>query len=169
MAWTAQEQQELEEVLKKYPPDQKLSAVLPALYLAQREKNWLDDDDINAVAEALDIPITHVHSIIGFYTLFRKEPTGKYMVQVCTDLPCALRGAEDFYKRLLDRMGLPPDGGTTDDGLFTVEAVVCLAACDKAPMCQINLEYYEDLTDEKIDAVLADLRDKALQEKANNK
>ena len=110
MAWTAQEQQELEEVLKKYPPDQKLSAVLPALYLAQREKNWLDDDDINAVAEALDIPITHVHSIIGFYTLFRKEPTGKYMVQVCTDLPCALRGAEDFYKRLLDRMGLPPDG-----------------------------------------------------------
>jgi NADH-quinone oxidoreductase subunit E len=169
MAWTAQEQQELEEVLKKYPPDQKLSAILPALYLAQREKNWLDDDDIHAVAEALDIPITHVHSIIGFYTLFRKESTGKYMVQVCTDLPCALRGAEDFYRRLLDRMGLPPDGGTTDDGLFTVEAVVCLAACDKAPMCQINLEYYEDLTDEKIDAVLAELRDKALQEQADNK
>ena len=169
MAWTAQEEYELEEVLKKYPPDQKLSAVLPALYLAQREKNWLDDDDINAVAEALDIPITHVHSIIGFYTLFRKEPTGKYMVQVCTDLPCALRGAEDFYKRLIDRMGLSPEGGTTDDGLFTVEAVVCLAACDKAPMCQINLEFYEDLTDEKIDAVLAELRERALQEQAGGK
>jgi NADH-quinone oxidoreductase subunit E len=169
MAWTAQEQQELEEVLKNYPPDQKLSAVLPALYLAQREKNWLDDEDINAVAEALDIPITHVHSIIGFYTLFRKEPTGKYMVQVCTDLPCALRGAEDFYERLTDRLGLPAEGGTTEDGLFTVEAVVCLAACDKAPMCQINLEYYEDLTDEKIDAVLAELRDKALQEQAGKK
>jgi NADH-quinone oxidoreductase subunit E len=169
MAWTAQEQQELEEVLKKYPPDQKLSAVLPALYLAQREKNWLDDDDINAVAEALDIPITHVHSIIGFYTLFRKEPAGKYMVQVCTDLPCALRGAEDFYQRLLDRLGLPPEGGTTDDGLFTVEAVVCLAACDKAPMCQINLEFHEDLTDEKIDAVLAELREKARQEQTGSK
>ena len=168
MAWNAQEQQELEEVLKKYPPDQKLSAVLPALYLAQREKNWLDDDDINAVAEALDIPITHVHSIIGFYTLFRKEPAGKYMVQVCTDLPCALRGAEEFFKRLLDRMGLPPEGGTTDDGLFTVEAVVCLAACDKAPMCQINLEYYEDLTDEKIDAVLAELRERSRQEQTGS-
>lgn len=169
MAWSAQEQQELEEVLKKYPPDQKLSAILPALYLAQREKNWLDDDDINAVAEALDVPITHVHSIIGFYTLFRKEPTGKYMVQVCTDLPCALRGAEDFYKRLVDRMGLSPEGGTTSDGLFTVEEVVCLAACDKAPMCQINLEYYEELTDEKIDAILANLREKALQEQAGSK
>mgnify|MGYP001818334361 CR=1 FL=1 len=169
MAWTAQEQQELEEVLKKYPADQKLSAILPALYLAQREKNWLDDDDINAVAEALDIPITHVHSIIGFYTLFRKEPTGKYMVQVCTDLPCALRGAEDFYNRLVDRMGLSPEGGTTSDGLFTVEEVVCLAACDKAPMCQINLEYYEELTDEKIDAILANLREKALQEQAGSK
>ena len=169
MAWTAQEQQELEEVLKKYPPDQKLSAILPALYLAQREKNWLDDDDINAVAEALEVPITHVHSIIGFYTLFRKEPTGKYMVQVCTDLPCALRGAEDFYNRLVDRMELSPEGGTTSDGLFTVEEVVCLAACDKAPMCQINLEYYEELTDEKIDAILANLREKALQEQAGSK
>ena len=168
MAWTAQEQQELEEALKKYPPDQKLSAILPALYLAQREKNWLDDDDINAVAEALDVPITHVHSIIGFYTLFRKEPTGKYMVQVCTDLPCALRGADDFFNRLVDRMGLSPEGGTTDDGLFTVEEVVCLAACDKAPMCQINLEYYEELTDDKIDAILADLRDRALEAQAGS-
>ena len=169
MAWTAQEQQELEKALKKYPTDQKLSAILPALYLAQREKNWLDDDDINAVAEALDVPITHVHSIIGFYTLYRKEPTGKYMVQVCTDLPCALRGAEEFYRRLVDRMGLSPEGGTTDDGLFTVEGVVCLAACDKAPMCQINLEYYEELTDEKIDTILAELREKALQEQAGTK
>lgn len=161
MAWTEQEQQELDEILKKYPTDRKLSAILPALYLAQREKNWLDNDDIQAVAEALDIPVTHVHSIIGFYTLFRKEPNGKYMVQVCTDLPCALRGAEDFYRRFCERMGLGPHGGTTDDGLFTVEEVVCLAACDNAPMCQINLEYFENLTDEKIDEIIAGLRQQA--------
>ncbi len=154
--WSEKEQQELEAVLKKYPD--KRSAVLPALYLAQREKNWLDEADIAAVAEALDISVTHVHSIIGFYTLFRKQQTGKYMVQVCTDLPCALRGAEDFFKRLCQRMGLGPHGGTTDDGLFTVEEVVCLAACDKAPCLQINLEYYENLTDEQIDAVIAELR-----------
>ena len=82
--WSEKEQQELEEILKKYPPDRKMSAVLPALYLAQREKNWLDDDDISAVAEALDISVTHVHSVIGFYTLFRKQPAGKYMFQICT-------------------------------------------------------------------------------------
>lgn len=154
--WSEKEQQELEEILKKYPD--KRSAVLPALYLAQREKNWLDDEDIAAVADALDISVTHVHSIIGFYTLFRKQQTGKYMVQVCTDLPCALRGAEDFFQRLCQRMGLGPRGGTTDDGLFTVEEVVCLAACDKAPCLQINLEYYENLTDEQIDAIIAGLR-----------
>ncbi len=156
--WSEKEQQELDEILKKYPADRKMSAVLPALYLAQRDKNWLDDDDIAAVAEALDIPVTHVHSIIGFYTLFRKEPTGKYMVQVCTDLPCALRGAEDFFKRLCQRMELGPHGGTTEDNLFTVEPVVCIAACDKAPCMQINLEYYENLTDEQIDEVIERLR-----------
>ena len=154
--WSEKEQLELDEILKKYPD--KRSAVLPALYLAQREKNWLDDNDIAAVADALDLSVTHVHSIIGFYTLFRKEPTGKYMVQVCTDLPCALRGADDFYKRLCERMGLGPHGGTTEDGLFTVEEVVCIAACDKAPCAQINLEYYESLTDDQIDAVIAGLR-----------
>ena len=156
--WSEKEQQELEEILKKYPSDRKMSAVLPALYLAQREKNWLDDDDIAAVAEALDISVTHVHSVIGFYTLFRKQPAGKYMVQICTDLPCALVGAEDFYGRLCERMGLGPDGGTTDDGLFTVEQVVCIAVCDKAPCAQINLEYYENLTDEQIDKIVAQLR-----------
>jgi len=154
--WSDKEQQELNKILKKYPD--KRSAILPALYLAQREKNWLADDDIAAVAEALDVSVTHVHSIIGFYTLFRKQPTGKYLVQVCTDLPCALRGAEDFYQRLCARLGLGPEGGTTADGLFTVEEVVCLAACDKAPCLQINLEYYENMTDEQIDEIIARLK-----------
>ena len=161
MGWTEKEQQDLDKILKKYPPDRKLSAVLPALYLAQREKNWLDDDDIEAVADALGIETTHVHSIIGFYTLFRKEPVGKYMMQVCTDLPCALRGAEDFFKRLCERMGLGPHGGTSEDNLFTVEEVVCIAACDKAPCMQINLEFFESLTDEQIDEVVARLRAEA--------
>lgn len=162
--WSEVEQQELEVILTKYPT--KRSALLPALYLAQREKNWLDDEDIVAVSEALDVPITDVQAVIGFYTLFRREPTGKHMIHVCTDLPCALRGAEEFYQRLTQRLGLPPEGGTTDDGLFTLEAVPCLAACDKAPMCQIDLQYYENLTDETIDTVLAQLRAEAQQKSA---
>ena len=150
------EQQELHQILKKYPD--KRSAVLSALYIAQRRKNYLTDEEVQDVAQALDMNATEVQAIIGFYTLLRKEPTGTYLIQVCTDLPCALRGAEDFYHRLCERLGLPPEGGTTQDGLFTVEEVVCLAACDKAPVAQINLNYYESLTDEKIDAVIAALR-----------
>ncbi len=157
--WTEAEQQEINQILKKYPT--KLSAILPVLYVAQREKNWLDDDDIAAVADAVDINVTHIHSIIGFYTLFRKEPVGTYMLQVCTDLPCALRGAEDFYRRLCERMGLESSGGTTEDNIFTVEEVVCIAACDKAPCMQINLDYYENLTDEQIDQILTNLREAA--------
>ena len=153
------QQQELNQVLKKYPD--KRSAVLPALYLAQRERNYLTDADICDVAEALDMSVTDVHAIAGFYTLLRTEPTGQYLIQVCTDLPCALRGAEDFYHRLCQRLGLPAEGGTTTDGLFTVEEVVCLAACHRAPVAQINLEYHEHLTDEKIDAIIADLRKKS--------
>lgn len=157
--WSEVEQEELTQILKKYPT--KRSAILPALYLAQREKNWLDDQDIASVAQALDLSVTDVHSIIGFYTLFRKEETGKYIIQFCTDLPCALRGAQDFYNRLAERMGLPPEGGTTSDSIFTLEAVVCIAACDKAPCCQINLDYHENLTDEAIDVTLAELRAKS--------
>jgi NADH-quinone oxidoreductase subunit E len=154
-------QQELAQILKKYPD--KRSAVLSALYIAQRDKNYLAEADLDDVAEALDMSVTDVHAIAGFYTLLRTEPTGKYLLQVCTDLPCALRGAEDFYRRLCGRLGLPPEGGTTADGLFTVEAVVCLAACHRAPVAQINLEYHEHLTDEKMDAIIAELREKNLK------
>ena len=157
--WSEAEQAELEEVLKQYPT--KRSAVLPALYLAQREKNWLNDDDIAAVAKALDMSVTDVHSIIGFYTLFRKEETGTYMIHFCTDLPCALRGADAFYEKLAKKLDLPLEGGTTEDGLFTLEPVVCLAACDRAPCCQINLDYHESLDDESLDKILNDLREKA--------
>ena len=156
------EQRELDEILKKYPD--KRSAILAVLYIVQRRQNYLTENDIRDVAQALELNTTEVQAIVGFYTLFRKEPTGKYMIQVCTDLPCALRGAEEFYRRLCERLGLPPEGGTTDDGLFTVEQVVCLAACDKAPVAQINLEYYENLTDEGMDAVIAGLRQESSEE-----
>jgi NADH-quinone oxidoreductase E subunit len=157
--WTESEQNELDEILKKYPT--RRSAILPALYLAQQEKNWLDEDDITAVATALDLNPTHVHAIVGFYTLLRKEPTGKYIIQVCTDLPCALQGADEFYRRLCQRLGLVDGRGSSGDNLFTIEPVVCLAACDKAPCAQINLEYCENLTDDKIDQIIAKLRQEA--------
>lgn len=146
---------ELAAILTRYPD--KRSAVIAALYLAQRERTYLGDEEIAEVADLLDMPLTEVHSVTGFYTLLRNKPGGKYVLEVCTDLPCALRGADDFLQRLCDLLDVKP-GETTPDGLFTVEEVVCVAACDKVPTMQVNLEYHEGLTEESARELLDRLR-----------
>jgi len=142
-------QEEINTILAKYPPDQKRAAVMPLLYLAQREQGYVTKQAMNEIAAILGISSTDVASIVGFYTLYYDEPGGKYRIQVCTDLPCALRGAEDFLEKLCENLGIRV-GETTPDGLVTVEAVMCLAACDKAPMFQVQsgegLSYHESQT-----------------------
>jgi NADH-quinone oxidoreductase subunit E len=143
---------EIQKVFEKYPSDQKRSAVMPLLYIAQREKGYVDNHAIEDIAEILDISPTEVATIIGFYTLYHDEKGGKIRIQVCTDLPCALRGADKFLAELCETLGIQP-GETTPDGLVTVEAVMCLAACDKAPMFQTQtgdgIAYHENMTVEK--------------------
>jgi NADH-quinone oxidoreductase subunit E len=143
---------ELEQHLAKYPSEQKRSAVMPLLYIAQREDGFVSKHDIEDIAEICGITTSEVASIIGFYTLYHDKPEGKIRIQVCNDLPCALRGADKFLNELCDALGIQP-GETTADGLITVEAVMCLAACDKAPMFQTQtgdgLEYHENMTVEK--------------------
>jgi NADH-quinone oxidoreductase subunit E len=143
---------EVEKILAKYPPEQKRSAVMPLLYLAQREEGYVDRHAIRDIAKMLDITDTEVSSIIGFYTLYHDKPEGKLRIQVCNDLPCALRGADQFLADLCEKLGIEP-GGTTADGLVTVEPVMCLAACDKAPMFQTQdadgIKYHENMTVEK--------------------
>ncbi len=140
---------EVEKILAKYPPEQKRSAVMSLLYMAQREEGYVDRHAIRDIAKMLEITDTEVSSIIGFYTLYHDKPEGKLRIQVCTDLPCALRGADQFLADLCDKLGIEP-GGTTEDGLITVEAVMCLAACDKAPMFQTQgtdgIKYHENMT-----------------------
>ena len=141
--------QEIATILAKYPPEQKRSAVMPLLYLAQRENGYVSRQAMAEIAEILDISTTEVGSIIGFYTLYYDEPGGKYRLQVCTDLPCALRGAEQFLEQLCENLGIRV-GETTPDGVVTLEHVMCLAGCDKAPMFQVQsgdgLTYYENQT-----------------------
>ena len=141
--------EEIQSVLAKYPPDQKRSAVMPLLYLAQREQGYVTRQSMQDIAEILDISTTDVGSIIGFYTLYYDQPGGKYRIQVCTDLPCALRGADTFLENLCENLGIRV-GDTTSDGLVTVENVMCLAACDHAPMFQVQtgdgLAYHENQT-----------------------
>jgi NADH-quinone oxidoreductase subunit E len=148
----------IEKIFSKYPD--KRSGIMDLLYLAQEEYGWLSEEALHEVAELCDVDPTQAHSIAGFYTMFSEKPKGKYWLQVCTDLPCALRGAEKFYKQLCDYLGVE-DGGTTDDGIFTVEQVMCLAACDKAPMMQCNFHYYENLDMETVKTLIEQLRAEA--------
>jgi len=153
--------QEIDTILAKYPPDQKRSAVMPLLYLAQREEGYVSKQDMLEIAELLEITSTEVGSIVGFYTLYYEKPGGKYRLQVCTDLPCALRGADQYLENLCENLGILV-GETTPDGLVTLERVMCLAACDRAPMFQIHspegLTYHEDQTVESTHKIVEDLR-----------
>ena len=140
---------EVKKILSKYPPEQKRSAVMPLLYLAQREEGYLTKDALKDVARIVEISETDVAQIVGFYTLYHEEKGGKYRMQVCTDLPCALRGADEFMNSLCENLGIKV-GETTADGFITLEAVTCLAACDKAPMFQTQgpdgIKYHENMT-----------------------
>lgn len=143
---------EVEKILAKYPPEHKRSAVMPLLYLAQREEGYVDRHAIRDIAKMLDITDTEVSSIIGFYTLYHDKLEGKLRIQVCTDLPCALRGADQFLADLCAKLEIEL-GGTTADGMITVEPVMCLAACNKAPMFQTQgpdgIKYHENMTVDK--------------------
>lgn len=154
----------IEAIFAKYPD--KRSAVMPLLYIAQEAYGWLPEEAMSEVAELCDIDPTQVKSIAGFYTMYSEKPKGKYWLQVCTDLPCALRGADEFHQELKDYLGVE-EGGTSDDGLFTVEHVMCLAACDKAPMLQCNFHFMENLDMDQMRAWIKERRVEAAQEESN--
>jgi NADH-quinone oxidoreductase subunit E len=140
---------EIQTILAKYPPEQKRAAVMPLLYLAQREYGYVTKQALSEIGEILELTPTEVASIVGFYSLYHDEAAGKYRIQVCTDLPCALRGAEEFLEKLCENLGIQV-GETTADGLITVEKVMCLAGCDRAPLFQVQtadgLTYHENQT-----------------------
>ena len=156
-----QNQPEIDKILTKYPPAYKRSAVMPLLFLAQREQGYISKEQINEIAEILEISSTEVASVVGFYTLFHEQPGGKYRIQVCTDLPCALRGSEEFFQQLCDYLGVQ-DGETTPDGLFTIESVKCIAACHKAPVFQLQeagkLTYHENQSLETAKEIIEAIR-----------
>lgn len=149
---------EIKGILARFPT--KRSAVLPLMHLAQSEYGHLNKESMAEVAEILDLDPTHVLSLAGFYTLYHEEKVGRYVLEVCNDLACALRGADEFVDMVSDKLNIPVDG-TTDDGMFTLKTVMCLAACDRAPMLQCNLKYEENLDEAKFDALITRLRDEA--------
>ena len=160
--------QQVNKILNKYPEEYKRSAVMPLLVLAQKDDGFISKKAINDIAEILDITSTEVASIVGFYTLFHDTKEGKYRIQVCTDLPCAMRGSEKFLKDLCEYLEVE-EGETTVDGLFTVEAVKCIAACHKAPVFQIQgngeIRYHEEQSMDTVKLIIEGLREKDRDER----
>lgn len=161
MSLTEKYPQEVKKILTKYPPGQKRSAVMPLLYLAQRIDGYINKTAMEEIATLLDITPTDVAEIVGFYTLYHDKKAGKYRMQVCTDISCALRGADRFLEELCDNLGVKV-GETTADGKITIESVMCLAGCDKAPMFQVQspdgITYHENMTVDKTLELVAALR-----------
>ena len=152
--------------LGKYPEDKKRSAVIPLLWLAQKDnQGWLSEPAMRHVADRLDMPYIRVYEVATFYTMFRLQPVGQHHIQLCGTTPCMLRGAEDLKKVCREMIGAPMQ--ITDDGRLSWEEVECLGACVNAPMVQINDYYYEDLTEESLTNILGRLQNGVAVEPGN--
>ena len=141
--------------IAKYPDDRKRSAVIPILWLVQKQEGWVCEPAIRAIAALLDMAVIRVLEVATFYTMFQLEPVGKAaLIQVCGTTPCMLRGAGALMEVCKDKIG--PKDHLSKDGLFTWQEVECLGACCNAPMAQINDYFYEDLTPESLGQIIAD-------------
>eukprot|EP00457_Paulinella_chromatophora_P012497 gb/GEZN01012711.1/.p1 GENE.gb/GEZN01012711.1/~~gb/GEZN01012711.1/.p1 ORF type:complete len:271 (+),score=34.83 gb/GEZN01012711.1/:36-815(+) len=158
-AWTPESLNQIKWILSKYPANYKQSAVMPLLVLAQEQgDNWLPLSAMNKVAETLDLPPIRVYEVATFYSMYNREPVGKYHIQLCGTTPCQLCGAESIKETILKHLDVH-EGETTPDGLFHVTEVECLGACANAPMIQINNhEFYENLTPETTVKLLDNLK-----------
>jgi len=145
----------IEELCREYP--NKKSALVPALYVAQRANGgWLSREAMVEVADELDLPESHVYAVASFYSMFFLKPIGENVIQVCTTTPCELRGARGAVDCFKSKLGIEV-GETTADGKFTLMEVECLAACDRAPMAQINEDYYLDIDEQRCEEIIAAL------------
>jgi NADH-quinone oxidoreductase subunit E len=155
-AFTHENEAKCEEILQKYPEGREASAVIPLLWLAQKQNhNWLPKPAIEKVAQKLKMPFIRVLEIATFYTMFNLAPVGRFYVQMCGTTPCLLAGSNAIKEILLKRIG--EQGRVTADGMFSWIEVECLGACCNAPMVQINEDYYEDLTPRNFEKLLDDL------------
>lgn len=153
------------QLIARYPEGRQKSALLPVLHIAQEESGGhLRVDVMDFVAGMLNIQPVEVYEVATFYTQFRLEKTGRFLLEVCRTSPCAICGGEEILEHLLAKLGIEV-GETTPDGLFTVQSVECLGACGSAPVMQVNTEFYEKLSVEKIDLLLEELRKKVNETK----
>lgn len=148
---------EIDAHIAKYPPERKRSALIPLLLLVvQRERGYIDNAGVNFLAQKLEIEVTDVWETVTFYSMFNLRPIGRHHIQICKTLSCRIMGEPEITEHICNKLGVHV-GETTDDGRFTVSLVECLGSCGTAPMMQIGFDYHEDLTTEKVDAILDSL------------
>jgi NADH-quinone oxidoreductase E subunit len=148
--------QEYRELLGHYPTRQ--AALLPTLWIAQREFGWISPAVQEYVARLMELPIAHVAGVVSFYSMFYRKPVGRFHLEVCNNLPCRLRGAQRIIDFIAQKIGVKL-GETTDDKMFTLGAVECMASCGTAPMLQLNHDrYYENLTEDTVAQLIDELR-----------
>jgi NADH-quinone oxidoreductase E subunit len=157
-AFTAENMTAAQAVIAKYPPGRQASAVMPLLDLAQRQGDgWLPRAAMDYVAGLLDMAPIRVYEVATFYTMYNLRPVGTHHVQICTNLPCWLRGSDQVVSACETALGIHM-GETTEDGKFTLSEVECLGACVNAPMIQINDDYYEDLDETSTVSILSEIK-----------
>jgi len=155
--YTPENRARFEEIAKRYPPERRRSAVLPALYLAQDQQGYITANAIRHVADVLGITRADVEDVVSFYTMFYTKPVGRFVLQVCRTLSCALNGAERVTEALVDTLHIRP-GETDASGTFTLIEVECLGACDRAPVVMVNDAWHECLRPEDASKLIDDLR-----------
>jgi NADH dehydrogenase (ubiquinone) flavoprotein 2 len=146
---------ELDEILTRYPT--KMAALLPALWIVQRERGWVSETAMVEVAQVLDLTPAYVKGVVTFYTMYHQHPVGRYFVQVCTTSPCGACGAEDVVRAFLEHTGTRELGVTSPDGKFTVIEVECLGACGFATPVMVNEEFHESVTADRVPDILSKL------------
>jgi NADH-quinone oxidoreductase subunit E len=158
LAFDAADQARVKEILARYPTDQRASAIMPCLWLAQERFGYISQEAIELVARSIEVSEPEVAAVASFYTMFHLEPVGRHVIQVCCTLSCSLMGAESLVKHIEQRLGIKV-GETTKDGRFTLKKVECLAACGYAPMLQVNEQkFHENLTVAEVDRLLDSLK-----------
>lgn len=145
--------EEMRSHLAKYPPERSRSALIPLLFVIQRERGWVDNPGVNFLAKFLGIEVTDVWETATFYSMFNLRKVGKHHIQICKTLSCKIMGEPQITEHICNKLGIHA-GETTEDGKFTVSLVECLGSCGTAPMMQIGFDYHEDLTIEKVDKIL---------------
>ena len=155
--FTPENQQRFEQIISQYP--RKRAAMLPTLHLAQEQNGHISPEVEAYVADLLEVPVVDVHEVLTFYTLFSDKPRGRHHVRVCGSLSCWIRGSDDVSKALREKLGIE-DGEITEDGRISWETVPdCLGACEMAPMIQVDGHFEGNLTEEKIEQIVDELKD----------